>query len=421
MITGEASGGHPPARGAGASGRPPPGLTVVVASDPPRAAVRLARAVGGERPYTLAEALVELDRRRDLRLEGPRRRLAACGEAAAEVRARALSARNRLPPAVAGLPAAELKRAAQAVDEAALAVAAIREALGPRPHLDEDAARTAREANAAVEQARVERAAALPHANSILGMANAGAAVVVAGRLVSEAFDPAFVLVAVLPLAGLAFAGHAIVRSMRRSRAAAHRRWTALRSLDVCTMEGLDARERRARAWDARSRRLKAAEAELRRARAAWRALVGPTVTVAEAARVASDLDHAGRIAAAAEAAGRSWAEAASLLQQAEDGGGADEPPLVVVDDEPPAGRAALDELTFRAGRVPVVIVGKEADRGTPEHAPAGSRGGHDLSGPDEGATVVDLRDRVRAGLQRLRGRQGARGNPSAPGSVASG
>ena len=398
---------------------PPPGLVVIATDDPRRAAAMVVRAVNADRSLTVGEARQELDRRRDERLVEARERLARRGQRAAAALDRSSAARTDLPPVATSVSPAELRRAAAAVDDATVAVATTREALGPRPYVDEEAARAAREAQADVEGARDEWDGLRPRANWVLTRANAAAGLIVAGRLVTEAFDPAFFLVGVLPLAGLGYAGTIVGRSVRRRRAAAHRRWVALRSLDVCTMAALDAREERARAWDVRAVRLAQAEAELARARATWRALVGPTVAVSEAPRVAAEIEQAAALAAQADAAWRSWAEAADQLQAAEDGAGAGDPPLVVLDPDraPDLARRQrlMQDLAARAGRSPVVLV----LAGAAAKVPVVEASPH----PDaevDAAPIVDLRDRVVAGLHRLRSRQTARRRTAPPGSAVS-
>jgi len=414
---------------------PPPGVAVVRASDPWEAAGGVARSLGAARLFTAAEACEELDRRRDAALARARRHRDRCAAEAGAARARAATTADStlVPARLAGVSPAALGRAATNLEEAIASVRAARAALGPRPHVDEDVAHEAREAQVLVDLARLQRAALVPRVNRVLGTANAAASVIVAGRVVSEAFDPAFVLVAVLPLGALGVVGVMVGHTVRRSRSAARRRWAALRSLDLCTLAELEAREAEARAWDVRATGIAERRRKLVRARAAWEALVGPGVPVSRAASLVAALEEIATLDAEAEAAARAWADASERLQAAEDAG-AEGAPIVVVEAgaSPERHAEVLRALARRAGRSPVVVVAAEAGVARPavdapdapdapgpgpepQEAPVGP-----ATGPaSEEPVVVDLRDRVLAGLLRLRARQAGRRDASPPGSVA--
>ena len=406
---------------------PPPGVALVRADDPWQVAGDVGRSIGATRLFTATEACEELDRRRDAVLARARRHRDRCATEAEAARERAATAApSAVPAQLVGVSPAALRRAAAAVEEAIAAVRAARVALGPRPQVDEEVAHEAREAQVLVDLARLQRAALVPRANRVLGTANAAAAAIVAGRVVSEAFDPVFVLVAVLPLAALGIVATTVGHTVRLSRSAARRRWAALRSLDLCTLADLEAREVAARAWDVRATRIAERRRRLVRAQAAWEALVGPGVPVSRAASLAAALEEMATLDAEAEAAARVWADASERLQAAEDAG-AEGGPLVVVEAGASPGRHAevLRALAERAGRSAVVVVAalaadpivvqptaREPDP-EPEVEPVGT-------GPtSEGPVVVDLRERVVAGLMRLRARQAARRDASPPGSVA--
>lgn len=415
---------------------PPPGVVVVRATDPWEAAGGVARSLGAARLFTAAEACEELDRRRDAAVARARRHRDRCAAEARAARARAATAPTVVPARLVGVSPAALGRAATTLEDAVASVRAARVALGRRPHVDEDVAHEAREAQVLVDLARLQRAALVPRANRVLGTANAAASVIVAGRVVSEAFDPAFVLVAVLPLGALGVVATMVGHTVRRSRSAARRRWAALRSLDLCTLAQLEAREVEARAWDAGATLVAERRRELVRARAAWEALVGPGVPVSQAPSLLAAVEEVATLEAEAEAAARAWADASERLQAAEDAG-AGGAPIVVVEAgaSPERHGEVVRALARRAGRSPVVVVAAEASvaaeageaRPTvqapaapgPElerqEAPVGAAAGPTSEEP----VVVDLRDRVLAGLLRLRARQASRRDASPPGSVA--
>ena len=406
---------------------PPPGVAVVRAADPWQAAGDVARSIGATRLFTATEACEELDRRHDAAVARARRHRDRCATEAEAARERAAAGVPAgVPPRLAGVSPVALRRAATAVEEAIASVRAARVALGPRPHVDEEVAHEAREAQVLVDLARLQRAALVPRANRVLGTANAGAALIVGGRVVSEAFDPAFVLVAVLPLGALAIVGTMVGHTVRLSRSAARRRWAALRSLDLCTLAELEAREVEARAWDVRATRIAERRRKLVRAQNAWEALVGPGVPVSRAASLATALEEVATLEAEAEAAARSWADASERLQAAEDAG-AEGAPIVVVEAGASQERhgEVLRALAERVGRSPVVVVAAVAAEpvvvtpGEPEPAPEAAPVGVAAGPTSEGPVVVDLRERVLAGLLRLRARQAARRDASPPGSVA--
>lgn len=427
---------------------PPPGLTVVPAdgaAEAEGAGAAIAGVLGVRRCATVEEASALLARRRADAVAGATEHLRAAAVAAATARASVEKVRLSLSTVPAGLTAATVRSALHTVAEGVEAVREARDAVGGRPGHDAAAAATARAAQADVEQARRDRAAALPRANRILTMANAAAVVVVAARLASEAFDRLFVLVAVLPVAALGYAGYTVVAPIRRARAAARRRWSALRSMNVSTLAGLDALEERAGAWERRSARLTAAEADLRIAREAWRSLVGDGVALASAERLAADLEVSAVREEAAAAASHAWVGAALALQAAEDAPPAGEP-VVVLDPDPDADSkarwAAVRRLAALAGATPVVLVVAEPppapaaavdDDGAvtvepPETAPAWPApalvpyrrpaASRVPAAAGDGSAIVDLRERVKAGLLRLRARSSAPRDPSAPDSA---
>ncbi len=431
----------------------PPGLTVVLAAGAAAAegtGAAVAGILGAALCATEDEAVAVLSARRAGAVEGALAHLREGAAAAAAAMTATDMVRVGLSDVPAGLSAASVRSAARTVGEAVEAVHAAREAVGSRPGYDEASATAARAAQAEVDQARMDRGGALPRAARMLTMANVGAALVVAGRVVSEAFDRAFVLVALAPLAALGYAAHAVIEPARRSRAAARRRWSALRAMNVSTLAGLAALEERAAAWERRAARLTAAEAELRGVRELWRSLVGDAVALASAERLAADLDAFAAIEQAEREAARAWAESAADLQAAEDTVPAGAP-LVLVDADPEADpdvrAAAVRRLATVAGATPVVFVVAEPvpTAIVAEDAPTSS----DIAPPDDSQVgappwpapalvpervpsrpvpvatvnnnsgVVDLRERVRAGLLRLRARTGPPRTPPAPGSVA--
>lgn len=424
----------------------PPGLVLITTDDAAGTAARLVRVLGAGRVYPVAEAGAELRRRRDAVLAAPRDRLRRCRLEAAAARARAQKASAALPPAIAGLDPSALRRAAAAAGEAEQALAAARTALGPRPRLDADAARLAWESQDVVDDERLHVRVALRRGNTNLAWANAGAAVLVVGRLLSEALDPAFVLVAALPLAAVASTAYAAAGSVRRSRAAARRRWAALRANDVSTLAGLAAREARARAWAERARGVEDAEIELAWARQVWASLVDGALPLADAHRAVAELEAVARARAAADAAALAWAEAADALQAAEDGVDSRQPPMVVLDTHPPARararRGTLERLAADAGNasvvvvvggaaaraapVPVVVPAPVAPSGPAAPAPAPAPAADArapsppappaVNAPGGGAgAAAEVRDRVLAGLARLRSLGAKRRDPSSP------
>lgn len=399
---------------------PPPGVTVVPAPDPWQAAGGVARALGVARMFTAAEACEELDRRHEERMAEARHRARACADAAEAARERAAAARSAVPDGMPDVPAGALRQTAREVEDALAELRAGRRTLGPRPHVDAETAHDAREAQVIVDLARLQRAALAPLVGRILAVANAGALAIVAGRVASEAFDPVFVLVAVLPLGALGVVASMVGHNVRRGRRAARRRWAALRSLDVCTLAALDAREAEARAWDARAARMAERRRDLVRAQAAWEALVGPGVRVVDAAGLADAVEEATALEAEAEAADEERVQAAARLQAAEDAGVGGAPVVVVDAGSSPERRDALvRRMAARAGRTPVVVV-TAAAVAAPAPRPAPATEPRPAPAPADGEPyVVDLRERVLAGLLRLRARQTSRHDP--PGTAASG
>ena len=399
---------------------PPPGVVLVASTDAEGTALQLLRALAVDEYHDPGEAKAELVRRRELDLSSPRDHARRCRVGATAAWAEAEAALARLSPRLAGLDPAAVRRAARAVAAALEALDTARSTLGRRPPFDGDAARAAHQAQHDVERARRERWSGIPQANARLTMANVGAGALVAGRLVTDAFDPAFFLVAVLPLGALGYTAHTVIRSVRRRRGAARRRWMALRSQGVSTMAGLAALEARAGAWTHRAGRLKVAESDVACAEAAWRSLVGEGVAVADADGVVSDLETLAQLDRRATAMAAAWAEAALVLQRAEDLAGRAHPPLVILDSRRSSGsearRRGVEELAGLAGAASVVVVVRKPARTRPA---VPSVADADLAVPaSENAVVVDLRDRVLAGLHRLRSRSGRYQRPS-PGSAA--
>lgn len=486
---------------------PPPGLSVVGAADVDLAGVLLAGRLGSALPLTVDEAGAELRRRRERVVAAPTERVRALRATASAARDAATGGRRGLSSVPPDLSAAAVRAAARRLHDAAEAVRAAREVVGSRPEYDERAAAEARAAQVDVDQARSDGARALPRASRALVIANAGALAIVVGRAMTEAFDRAFVLVAVLPVVALAYAARAVFGPARRARAAARRRWSALRSMGVSTLPGLAALEERAGAWERRAARVTTAEHGFARARDEWRSLVGDAVALASAERLAADLDAAASLDAAAADAEAAWAAAAVELQVVEDTFGLGGAPLVVI--APGADRGLTgspgDALAALAGATPVVVVVFAPEPvvvapepitpvvvaapplsavpaswatapPTPRQAPAGAAavaastppaasmalapalaapigppdsvpldGRPDRRDPasairlarglspvatepaagthehDALGVIVDLRDRVKAGLLRLRARSGPPRSPSAGGSAAAG
>ena len=431
----------------------PPGLVIVPAADPAGTAADIAGLVGGGHCHTVGEALEELAARRAAALEAPAALARARRADASAALAAAAPVRPGLSTVPAGLTAAAVRAAAHNLVEASETLHAAREAVGSRPRYAEDLAAVARAAQADVHQTRLDRTAAMPRANAVLVQANLGAAAIVVGRVASEAFDQAFFLVAVLPLAALVYAAHTVIAPARRARAAARRRWSALRAMNVSTMAGLAALQERAGAWERRAARLRAAEAELRAARDSWTALVGNAVAIASAGRLAADLEAAAVLDGTARAAAAAWSDAVVALQEAEDMAGTGWPPLVVLigdrSDDPVADRLAQQQLAQLAGAATVVLivaapapaevvpdaVAEEAEaeaavdpsgdshegrvaRPVPAPVPVPVGAGTHRTGSATGG-IVDLRERVRAGLHRLRAFTSSPRDPAASGPTA--
>ncbi len=432
---------------------PPPGLTVVLAAGAAAAdgtGAAVAGILGSGLCATVNEAVAVLGIHRAGAVEGALAHLRAGATAAAAAIAATDKVRPGLSTVPAGLSAATVRSAVRTVGEAVEAVHAAREAVGSRPGYDEASAAAARAAQTEVDQARMDRGGALPRAARVLTTANAGAALLVVGRVVSEAFDRVFVLVALAPLAALGYAAHAVIEPARRSRAAARRRWSALRAMNVSTLAGLAALEERTAAWERRAARLTAAEAELREARELWRSLVGDAVALASAERLAADLDAFAALEQAAGDATRAWAESAADLQAAEDTVPAGAPLVIVdadADADPDVRAAAMRRLAAVAGATPVVFVVAEpvptavvaevaptfSDGAPPDDSQVGtppwpapalvpeplSSQPVPVAAVNDNSGVVDLRERVRAGLLRLRARTVPPDHTPAPGSVA--
>ena len=424
----------------------PPGLVVVQTTDPDATVAGVLAATGAADALPAGEAARQLRRRRAGELAAPRTLVAERRDAAGAARAALQSRPAGLATVPPGLLAAQVRSAARNTLEAVENLRVAREAVGDRPSYDQDAARLAREAQSDVERARQDRASALPRANWVLTRANAFAAVLVVGRLWHEAFDRTFVFVIAVPLVALAYAVHVVLEPVRRGRAAGRRRWSALRSMNVSTMAGLAALEERTGAWQRRAARVKTAEAEVREERDIWRRLVGESVALASADRLAIDLDKAEALEAAAGTGDRAWAEAALALQAAEDTIGRGGAPVVVLDPdvevEPEARQRAMERLAALAGAATVVMVVAVPEPAVeaapvaeepaaeeepvlallpppatrrPALAPVPAPPGP-LPGPSRvpveagvpaahGSGIVDLRERVRAGLQKLRAR----------------
>ena len=398
----------------------PPGVVVVPAGDPAGTAADIAGLLGSGHCVTVDEALDELAGRRSADLEAPAALARALRAGAHAATVTALHVRPGLSTVPAGLTAARVRAAAHHLVEAAEALHAAREALGLRPLYDGELAADARSAQADVLQARLDRVASLPRANAALVQANLAAAAIVAGRAATDAFDPAFFLVALLPLAALAYAARTVMAPARRSRSAARRRWSALRAMNVSTLAGLSALEERSAAWERRGARMRAAEADLCAARDTWTALVGDAVAIASAGRLAADLEAAAELDETARAAAAAWCDALVALQEAEDTAGSGWPPLVVVGSEPAAGPSAdglvMQRLVDHVGSATVVLVvaerapgGVQAGAADGDHearvvrpvpVPVGAGAHRAASGA---AGIVDVRERVRAGLHRLR------------------
>lgn len=427
----------------------PPGLVFVPAAEPAGTAADIAGLIGGGRFLTVGEALEELAARRAAALDPPTARARARRADATAAVAAALHVRPGLSTVPAGLTATEVRAAAHRLAEASEALHAAREAVGGRPKYDADLAADARAAQADVLQTRLDRAAALPRANTVLVQANLGAVAIVVGRVASESFDRAFFLVAVLPLAALVYAVHTVVAPARRARAAARRRWSALRAMNVSTMAGLAALEERAGAWERRAARMRAAEAERRGAHDAWTSLVGSAVAIASASRLAADLEAAAALEEAARLASAAWSDAVIALQEAEDMVGTGWPALVVLGtdrtDVPTANGLVRRQLAHLAGAATVVLIVAEPappavlpDEAAEEPGatvdPAGGVEETPVPRPvpvpvgvgagarqPESATggIVDLRERVRAGLHRLRAFTSSPRGPAASGPTA--
>lgn len=435
MPLGTAAGVHLLAHAAAVPVPAPPGVSVVTTADAVGDGAAIAGALGAGPCLSVDEAAGALERRRAEALEAPAELVRACGASAATTRAALAKARLSLSTVPAGLAAATVVSAARTVAEATEVLLAARHALGGRPGYDDDSAAAARAAQADVEQARLDRAGALPKANRALTVANAGAGLVVLGRMASQAFDGAFFLVALLPVAGLGYAAHAVIAPVRRARAAARRRWSALRSMNVSTLGGLAALKERAGAWERRAARMKAAEADLRQARDEWRSLVGDAVSLTSADRLAADLEAIAALEQAAVAADRAWADAAAALQAAEDTVPAGDPVVVLVpdpsaaDDEPTRAVRALCALAGAttvvvvvAGPPPSPLVAVADEEETP--AAAGGSDARPEPSPErvpvavggaagDGSGIVDLRERVKAGLLRLRARTASPRDPA--------
>ena len=421
----------------------PPGVVVVAARDVGRATRRLVRVLDAASYSSPEEARHELARRRAASVGPHLTRLDECRAEATTARRDLEEALASLRPGLAGVRPEDVADAAGAVYEAREVVGAARAGLGPRPALDEALARSAHEAQGALEEARQARGTRLPEAVSLLTMANCGAGVLVLGRMFSEAFDAAFVLVAALPLAALGYAGSVVVRDVNRCRRAARRRWMALRAMDLCTMAGLASREAEVRGWEERSGRAHAAGARLAEAEAAWAGLVGPGLSVEAAPNLMAALEEVAELDRRAQEAEAAWVEAAAAIQCAEDLAGLGTEPLVVADRRPAQdhqGRAlaALAEAAGLASVVvvrPVVAVAHSAPPEEEPEEPAGDQPaasagavppipaahhGVPLVPAAASSAVVDLRQRVLTGLLRLRSRPVPR-DRRPPGSVASG
>lgn len=426
----------------------PPGVVVVPSTEPDDEVAQILGVLGGDRWLSVDEAAAELGRRRAAALEEPVVHARACRAAAVAARAAAVGARPGLATVPSGLTPTIVRSAARTVVEAAETLRAARDAVGARPGYDGRAARAAREAQADVERACRDRAAALPRTSPVLTRANLGAGALVLGRAASEAFDRAFFLVAVLPLGALGYAAHAVIAPARRARAAARRRWAELRSMNVSTMAGLAALEERAGAWERRAARVAAAEADFRVARDTWRSLVGRSVALASSERLAADLEVTAELDAAARSADDAWSQAVEAIQVVEDTAGTGEAPLVVLDPDPAADHddrlLAVQRLAELAGATTVVVVVAEPAAIEAPHPDGVDRVGEPAApveatpppparpsvpapvpvrsprtAPVGDGGIVDLRERVKAGLLRLRGRAAPRHDSPAPDSVA--
>lgn len=392
----------------------PSGLVVVAAHDLGGAAARVAAAVGASRALTPGQARSELERRRSVHPPGGQEELAVAGATLEQARARAADAAARVAGAGRTVDPRELRRLAAVVTEADDVVAVGRADVGPTPRLDHQAAAAARRADDALRDARRTRAEFVDRSTRVLVLANATGAALVAARLATEAVDPAFFLVAVLPLAGLVFGSAGLVATARDGRAARRARARALRTNGVATLGGLAGREARWDAWAERAAHLAVAESAAVRARAAWHEVAGDGVEPADiegvlAAVVAADaarLDVLSAEAAFARARDRCRGPAGVDVPAGGSAGrslaeGVGARPLVVVDTlgavAAETRRDLLDQLDRAGAATTVVLVTCSAATRAWARARAGPGAGLPCDG--------QVRERVVARFQRARSR----------------
>ena len=401
---------------------------MIATERPDEAAVKIAQLLGVGGTCTVSDATAELVRWREECLEAPLTVMRRARAAVASARAAAGAARRAVPVPVAGRAPSELRRAADQLLRATAEVARARLLVGPRPELDEEAAATARRAQADLDQARQNRRGTIERANRILAMGNGAGALFVIGRVTAGSPDAVLLLAGALPLGALALGTQLVIADVRRSRLAARRRWAALRSMDLTTMSGLVEREARHKDWALSLSRLQQAEARCAREHVHWESLTGGRVAPGDVSQVVVLLESARAADARVRAAEAAWAEAAALVQRAEDAHGpARHRPVVVLHDRD-ARRpllAQLDHLISLAGTTTVVVVTRSADSSEkPSMLPAPDPGrSSGAGGRGNGAEPgSDLRDRALSRLRaRLRPRAVLAAEPSPPGAAASG
>lgn len=404
---------------------PAPGMVVVASRDVDAGAV--AASAGVETTIATADLAHQLGAHRDA-LARAEEALAAAEERLAAARSAAAAAAARLPAGLQGRDAASLRKAGLAVAIAADAAEEARRAVGERPQLDLVAAAAAFDADEEVHEARAGGEEGLARANVVLAGANALALLIVATRVRTPAVDPLFVVVVGAPLAALGFTALAVVRTARQVAAAARARSDALRTTGLTTMTGLAARHARFRAWEERTHAADAAGRALAEARRRWDALVGDAASGADPEVLSGVLDDAARTAALAAETERDTLDAREAVARAV-------PTLVIVDGQGDSASgsvdtAILDDLERLAARTRIVLLtgddttlswararGDAGDGAPPPEEPADdAEAGHPVGteGDDvvSAAPVVDLRDRLAAGLTRLRSLTGTAHDP---------
>lgn len=391
----------------------PPGVVVVSSGDKAQSAVEIARTLGADRWLYAEDAVVALERRRVEVLATYRETLHETGTRAAAARVRAAGMRPGLSTVPTGLTAGMVRAAARRVAECKGELHAARELVGIRPMYDEATGSAARAADAEAKAARRACSAALPRLAMALAVASLAAGSLVVGRLLYESLDGVFFLIALLPLAALIYSTQAVIAPAHRARVAARRRWAALRSIGVSTFGALAALEDRSAEWVELSLQLHAAaEQALQAALGSWHDMVGDAVALTSVERLAADLEA---VAAATSSTELAWALSAAALQAAEDTFGADQRPIVVLNPDPIINTNALQRLAAAAGRTTVVVVTADP-QAEQEAAPApATRSVRPITSPRRAAQPVrcsapipaagatDLRERLKAGWQRLR------------------